>query len=153
MTVLRTFVSRLKGRVGHRIARCGKNSARQAVFKRGEHAPYQPEPHEGHRLLRRVAEKCRIDAEYPRRVRGSAGRRASCTAAESWDIQSSPNPAARFLAYWTLKESISKCRGTGLSESFQNYEITFQNGMPHLNGYTLFFEQYGVHFLAAAEEA
>ena len=32
-------------------------------------------------------------------------------------------------------------------------EITFQNGMPHLNGYTLFFEQYGVHFLAAAEEA
>ena len=48
---------------------------------------------------------------------------------------------------------ISKCRGTGLSESFQNYEITFQNGMPHLNGYTLFFEQYGVHFLAAAEEA
>lgn len=57
------------------------------------------------------------------------------------------------MTYWTLKESISKCRGTGLSESFQNYEITFQNGMPHLNGYTLFFEQYGVHFLAAAEEA
>ena len=27
------------------IACCGKNSARQAVFKRGEHAPYQPEPH------------------------------------------------------------------------------------------------------------
>lgn len=44
-------------------------------------------------------------------------------------------------------------RAAGLSESFQNYEITFQNGMPHLNGYTLFFEQYGVHFLAAAEEA
>ena len=91
-----------------------------------------------------------IDAEYPRRVRGSAAERV-CTPAELWDIQSSPNPAARFLAYWTLKESISKCRGTGLSESFQNYEITFQNGMPHLNGYTLFFEQYGVHFLAAAE--
>ena len=79
----------------------------------------------------------RIDAEYPRRVRGSAAERV-CTPAELRDIQSSPNPAARFLAYWTLKESISKCRGTGLSESFQNYEITFQNGMPHLNGYTLF---------------
>ena len=85
-------------------------------------------------------------------VRGSAAERV-CTPAELRDIQSSPNPAARFLTYWTLKESISKCRGTGLSESFQNYEITFQNGMPHLNGYTLFFEQYGVHFLAAAEEA
>ena len=68
-----------------------------------------------------------IDAEYPRRVRGSAAERV-CTPAELRDIQSSPNPAARFLAYWTLKESISKCRGTGLSESFQNYEITFQNG-------------------------
>lgn len=93
-----------------------------------------------------------IDAEYPRRVRESAAERV-CTPVELQDIQHSPDPAARFLTYWTLKESISKCRGTGLSESFQNYEITFQNGTPQCPGYTLFFEKYGEHFLAAAEEA
>lgn len=129
-----------------------KTSARQAVFKRGEHAPYQPEPHEGHRLLRRVAEKWSgIDAEYPRRVRGVP--RARLYARELWTYKAAPTRRALSGVLDAQREHLQVPRQPAISESFQNYEITFQNGMPHLNGYTLFFEQYGVHFLAAAEEA
>ena len=82
-------------------------------LKGGEHAPISALSHTKGIVCCAVSRKnVGIDAEYPRRVRGSAAERV-CTPAELLDIQSSPNPAARFLAYWTLKESIAKCRGTG----------------------------------------
>lgn len=122
-------------------------------YLKGEDMPYISLSHTKGLVCCAVSEKnVGIDCEYPRRVRESVLERI-CTPLERADIQNSPDEIARFLAYWTLKESISKCRGTGLSESFQNYEITFKNNTSYCPGYTLFFEKHGAYFLAAAEEA
>lgn len=92
-----------------------------------------------------------IDAEYPRRVRG-VPQSASVRPQSFGTYKAAPIPPRAFWRTGRSKRASPSARHR-LSGSFQNYEITFQNGMPHLNGYTLFFEQYGVHFLAAAEEA
>ena len=122
-------------------------------YLKGENMPHISLSHTKGLICCAVSNKnVGIDCECPRRVRESVLNRV-CTPAELNDIQNSPDRTARFLTYWTLKESISKCRGTGLSESFLKYEITFQNNVPFCPGYTLFFEKYGAYFLAAAEEA
>ena len=51
-----------------------------------------------------------VDCERYRRVTEGAMRRV-CTPAELADIAAAADPTARFLQYWTLKESISKKRG------------------------------------------
>ncbi|MGN0477824.1 MAG: 4'-phosphopantetheinyl transferase family protein [Hominenteromicrobium sp.] len=91
-----------------------------------------------------------VDCERPRRVSEGAMRRV-CTRAELADIHSAPDPAARFLQYWTLKESISKRRGVGLSESFRAYAVHFVNGEPRCAGYRMHFEMRDGYYLAAAE--
>ena len=67
------------------------------------------------------------------------------------DIRAADDLCARFMEYWTLKESISKKRGVGLRESFKQYEITFQNGTPICDGHILYTERAAGFFLAAAE--
>ena len=91
-----------------------------------------------------------IDCERRRRVTEGAMRRV-CTPEELADIRAADDPAARFLQYWTLKESISKKRGVGLSESFQQYAIRFEGEKPVCPGYRLHFQMRGGFFLAAAE--
>ena len=98
-----------------------------------------------------VSEKtCGVDCEYPRAVSQSTMRRV-CTEKELRDIFAADDPCARFMVYWTLKESISKKRGTGLRESFQQYEISFRDGQPVCDGYTLHTERPDGFFLSAAE--
>ncbi len=91
-----------------------------------------------------------VDCERRRRVTEGAMRRV-CTPEEVRDIRASRDPAARFLQYWTLKESISKKLGVGLSESFQRYAIRFEGARPVCPGHRLHFEMRGAFFLAAAE--
>lgn len=91
-----------------------------------------------------------VDCEYLRSVPESVMRR-TCTERELQDIRNSEEPDARFLLYWTLKESISKKRGVGLRESFRQYEITFEDGQPVCAGHRLYFERIGGFFAAAAE--
>ena len=75
----------------------------------------------------------------------------STSAQECADIAAAADPTARFLQYWTLKESISKKRGVGLSESFQAYAVRFEGERPVCPGHKLHFEMRGGFFLAAAE--
>lgn len=91
-----------------------------------------------------------VDCEHYRKPSESAMRRV-CTPRELEDIRRAADPSARFLMYWTLKESISKKRGVGLRESFRQYEITIEDGKPVCDGHTLRFEERGGFFLAAAE--
>ena len=91
-----------------------------------------------------------VDCERPRRVSEGAMRRV-CTEAELAEIQAAPDPASRFLQYWTLKESISKKRGVGLSESFRAYAIRFTGGKPRCAGHRLHLEMRDGFYLAAAE--
>lgn len=91
-----------------------------------------------------------VDCERPRRVTQGAIQRV-CTPAECADIRAAADPAARFLQYWTLKESISKKLGVGLSQSFQSYEIRFTDAGPVCTGHRLRLVQCGDFFLAAAE--
>ena len=93
---------------------------------------------------------CGVDCEYTRTASENVMRRV-CTEKELRDIHAAADPAARFMLYWTLKESISKKRGVGLTESFQQYEITFQNEKPVCEGHTLHIERMDGFFLAAAE--
>ena len=98
-----------------------------------------------------VSEKpCGIDCEYRRTVSESTMRRV-CTETELLDIRAADDLCARFMVYWTLKESISKKRGVGLKESFKQYEITFRDGVPVCAGHTLYTEKIDGFFLAAAE--
>ena len=91
-----------------------------------------------------------VDCERYRRVTEGAMRRV-CTPEELADIAAAADPTARFLQYWTLKESISKKRGVGLSESFRAYAVRFEGERPVCPGHTLHFEMRGGFFLAAAE--
>ena len=91
-----------------------------------------------------------VDCEHPRRVSAGVMRRV-CTEAELADIHVAPDPAERFLQYWTLKESISKKRGVGLAESFRAYSITFVDGKPLCAGHRLHLEMRDGYYLAAAE--
>lgn len=91
-----------------------------------------------------------IDCEYPRRVSENVMRRV-CTQTELQNIQMHAEPHMRFLAYWTLKESISKKLGVGLRESFKNYEIIFQEEKPFCIGHCLRLEKHGKFILACAE--
>ena len=91
-----------------------------------------------------------VDCERYRRVTEGAMRRV-CTPEELADIAAAADPPARFLQYWTLKESISKKRGVGLSESFQAYAVRFEGERPVCPGYKLHFEMRDGFFLAAAE--
>ena len=91
-----------------------------------------------------------VDCEYRRTVPIRTMERV-CTEKELADILAADDPSARFTVYWTLKESISKQRGTGLKEPFKQYEITFQNGVAVCPGYTLHTSVVNGFFLAAAE--
>lgn len=91
-----------------------------------------------------------VDCEYFRRVPERVMRRV-CTENELRDIRQAADPDARFLQYWTLKESISKKRGTGLGESFQAYEIRFEGDRPLCPGHRLRAERTDGFFIAAAE--
>ena len=91
-----------------------------------------------------------VDCERYRRVTEGAMRRV-CTPEELADIAAAADPTARFLQYWTLKESISKKRGVGLSESFQAYAVRVEGERPVCPGLKLHFEMRGGFVLAAAE--
>ena len=60
-----------------------------------------------------------IDAEYPRRVRGSAAERV-CTPAELRDIQCSPNPAFRNRSKTTRSPFKTACRILTATRSFSS---------------------------------
>lgn len=91
-----------------------------------------------------------IDCERKRRITEGAVRRV-CTQKELEGIRTSDDPTDRFLRLWTLKESISKKLGVGLTQPFQSYEIEFDGGNPVCAGHTLFFELRDGFYLAAAE--
>lgn len=91
-----------------------------------------------------------VDCEHSRHISEAVMRRV-CTEAELADILSAADPSAQFLQVWTLKESISKKRGVGLSEPFRAYEIRFADGEPHCAGHRLHFEMRDGFYLAAAE--
>ena len=93
---------------------------------------------------------CGVDCEHRRTVSESTMQRV-CTEKELLDIREADDPGARFMEYWTLKESISKKRGVGLRESFKQYEITFRDGLPECAGHTLYTERIEGFFLTAAE--
>ena len=91
-----------------------------------------------------------VDCEYRRSVPERVRQRV-CTAKELEDIRQAEDPEGRFLALWTLKESISKLRGTGLGESFKAYEIAFADEKPLCEGYALTFQIMDGFFVSTAE--
>lgn len=91
-----------------------------------------------------------VDCEYRRSVSEGVKKRV-CTAQEQEDIRRAEDPEGRFLAYWTLKESISKLRGVGLGESFKAYEIGFAGNEPFCDGCALTLQNIHGFILAAAE--
>ena len=91
-----------------------------------------------------------VDCEHLRTVSEKTMQRV-CTETELEDICRSEDLSARFLLYWTLKESISKKCGVGLRESFRQYEITFIDEKPVCGEHILYVEQRGRFFVAAAE--
>lgn len=90
------------------------------------------------------------DCEHLRTVPQRVLQRV-CTPLELEAIQNAPDPEMRALALWTLKESISKKRGVGMTESFQQYEILFEEHTPRCAGHTLMLERYKDFLIAAAE--
>lgn len=120
-------------------------------FLAGEGGPHISVSHTDGFVCCAVSERpVGIDCERMRRVTEAAMRRV-CTPEELCDIRAAADPAAHFLQYWTLKESISKKRGVGLSESFRQYPIRFEGEKPVCPGHDLHFEMHGGYFLAAAE--
>ena len=91
-----------------------------------------------------------VDCERRRSVPQRVLKRV-CTPLELNAIPNAPDPEMRALALWTLKESLSKKRGVGMTESFQQYEIRFEDHVPHCTGHTLYLEPYGDFLIAAAE--
>lgn len=91
-----------------------------------------------------------VDCERIHTVQLRVAKRV-CTPAELQRILSAEDPCACFLQYWTLKESISKKLGVGMTQSFQNYEISFEHGKPYCAGHRLQLLKKDGFFIAMAE--
>lgn len=74
-----------------------------------------------------------VDAEHPRPV-GEALVRRACTPEELAWLASQPDRQAAFLSLWTLKESVMKLTGRGLSLGLKNAAFTFPGGRPRYAG-------------------
>lgn len=55
-----------------------------------------------------------------------------CTAAESEDIFSHPDPASRFIAYWSLKEALLKALGMGYRLDPLQFSLSLRQDKPLL---------------------
>ncbi|MBR7778887.1 4'-phosphopantetheinyl transferase family protein [Undibacterium rugosum] len=55
-----------------------------------------------------------------------------CTAAESQDILSHPDPATRFIAYWSLKEALLKALGMGYRLDPLQFSLSLRQDRPCL---------------------
>ena len=70
-----------------------------------------------------------LDAEPVRPYDSRLAARV-CTRKELADIQAAQNPGERFIAYWTLKESLVKFLGVGLSYGLNRAVFSFQGAQP-----------------------
>lgn len=70
-----------------------------------------------------------VDAEGPRPYKEALARRV-CTGEELDWLSSREDRAAAFLALWTLKESLVKLSGEGLSRGLKGAAFTFPEGEP-----------------------
>lgn len=55
----------------------------------------------------------------------------ACTAEELAWLCTQPDQNAAFLSLWTLKESVMKLSGQGMTYGFQRASFTFEDGKPH----------------------
>lgn len=90
---------------------------------------------------------CGVDCEGARAVPPRVLRRV-CTEAELLDIAAHDD---RALAYWMLKEAVSKKTGLGFAGGFRQIEIHYENGRPVCAGHRLHLEVRGGFLIAAAE--
>ena len=70
-----------------------------------------------------------VDAEGPRPYKEALARRV-CTREELDWLSSQEDRAAAFLTLWTLKESLVKLSGEGLSRGLKGAAFTFPEGEP-----------------------
>lgn len=120
-------------------------------FLAGERMPHISVSHTKGLVCCAVSEKpVGVDCEYRRGVSEGVRQRV-CTENELRDIRQAEDPEGRFLAYWTLKESISKKRGVGLGESFRAYEIRFEDEVPLCESHVLTFRNIDGFFVSTAE--
>ena len=93
-----------------------------------------------------------VDAEGPRQFREALVRRA-CTQEELDWLGTQPDRTQAFLALWTLKESVMKLTGRGLSYGLKNAAFAFDEEGPRFLGGPLALSQYllpGGYVISAA---